>query len=87
MPSAVLEGMKAAGIEGCHIYHAQDRLVMVIDASDGFSMASAAAINRGNAVVQQWNRRMAALLSGDDRNAPPWNEAHCIFDLERHLRP
>ena len=54
----VLQSLKDAGIEAMEIYHVADRLFLVMDVNDTFSIEHKAAADRANASVQAWEALM-----------------------------
>ena len=84
IPASTIRALRRSGIHDCRIYKAEDRLIMIIEAEDGFSMQRAAALNAGDEEVQSWNRRIASLLQGSAAAGPLWVEAARLFDLADH---
>ncbi|HEX7326429.1 MAG TPA: L-rhamnose mutarotase [Rhodanobacteraceae bacterium] len=50
--------IRAAGIRNLEIFRAGNRLVMVLDVSDGYSPAAKAAADAANPRVQEWENLM-----------------------------
>lgn len=54
----VLESINASGITGMQIYRYGTRLFMIMETSDDFSFDRKAAMDAGNAKVQEWEELM-----------------------------
>lgn len=90
VPDAVLESIRAAGIEDMTIYRAGNRLVMVMETAPGFDGAAKAAADNANADVHAWEARMDLFqqrlpFAADEQK---WVPAVPIFGLAEHgVRP
>lgn len=83
VPVAVLESIRAAGIERMTIHRAGNRLVMLLEADARFDPAAKAAADAANPDVVHWEARMDALqqrlpFASDGEK---WVATTCIFDL------
>lgn len=54
----IVESIRQSGIREMEIFRIADRLIMVIDAGEGFSLAAKAAADASNPRVQEWERLM-----------------------------
>lgn len=54
----VYEAAHGNGIESMEIYRAGDRLVMILQTADDFSMEMKAEIDRGTPILQKWEELM-----------------------------
>lgn len=54
----ILETLKNAGIEAMEIYHAADRLFLIMDVNGSFSLEGKAAADREDPTVQEWEALM-----------------------------
>ncbi|MHA6719812.1 L-rhamnose mutarotase [Sphingomonas sp. RS6] len=57
-PAAVNRSIRESGISNMEIWHAGDRLVMVMETSDAFDPAAKAARDAADPDVQAWERLM-----------------------------
>ena len=55
---AILESIRTAGIEQLEIYRVENRLFMILEAGDDFSLAKKAEMDAANPVVQEWESLM-----------------------------
>lgn len=81
----ITESIRDAGIEDMEIYLLGTRLVMIIDAKDGFSFEAKNQADRRNAKVREWEELMWKFQK-PLREAKPgekWVEMERIFKLER----
>ena len=89
VPDAVLRSIREAGIEEMEIHRSGNRLVMLIETSDGFDPGQKAAADAANPDVAAWE----ALMDRFQQRlpwAPPgtkWLEATRIFALSEHSAP
>ncbi len=85
-PAAVIGAIRAAGIAGLEIHQLQDRLVMILEAGEGFSFAAKAAADAADADVQAWEMLMSRFQQPLAGSAPgeKWRLAEKIFDLGEH---
>lgn len=54
----VLDGLKAAGIEGLEIYRTGNRMFMIMEVNKNFSFEKKANLDAANPKVQQWEKLM-----------------------------
>ena len=79
----IIESIKSSGIEKMQIYRVQNRLIMLIEASDDFSFEQKAALDAQNPKVQQWEALMDQFqqrIPGAPQGAK-WALAEPIFNL------
>lgn len=55
---AILQSIKAAGIERLEIYRVENRLFMIVEANENFSFEKKRAMDKANETVQQWEELM-----------------------------
>ena len=55
---AILESIRAAGIEQMEIHRVNNRLFMIMEVNDDFSFEKKAAVDASNEKVQQWEKLM-----------------------------
>lgn len=85
-PAPVIASIRAAGIDEMEIFRLGSRLVMIIDAADGFSFERKAAMDAANPAVVEWEARMLAFqrplpqAQGDEK----WLPMTPIFRLTDH---
>jgi L-rhamnose mutarotase len=79
----VLDSITAAGITNLEIYRLENRLFMIMEASDAFSFEQKAAMDAANEKVQEWETLMwkyqQALPTA--RPGEKWMLMHKIFQL------
>ena len=79
----ITDSIKSSGIEKMQIYRVQNRLIMLIEASDDFSFEQKAALDAQNPKVQQWEALMDQFqqrIPGTPQGAK-WALAEPIFNL------
>ena len=79
----IIDSIKSSGIEQMQIYRVQNRLIMLIEASDDFSFEQKAALDAQNPKVQQWEALMDQFqkrIPGTPQGAK-WALAEPIFNL------
>jgi L-rhamnose mutarotase len=79
----VLQSLRDAGIEEMEIYHVADRLFLVMDVNDTFSIERKADADRANADVQAWETLMwkfQRALPGTPAGQK-WRAMDCVFHL------
>ena len=80
----IKKSIRDAGIVNMEIYRLTDRLIMILETSDDFSLEKKAAMDLSNPIVRQWE----ALLSKYQRPfqwAKPgekWMPMKKVFDLD-----
>jgi L-rhamnose mutarotase len=82
-PAAVITAIRAAGLREMEIFLSGNRLVMVIEAPDGFSTEARAAADAGDPIVQAWERLMSEFQQPVPWALPgeKWTPAERIFAL------
>jgi L-rhamnose mutarotase len=83
----VIESIKNAGITSMEIYRIENRLCMVIEATDDFSFFKKAEADNNNPFVQEWenlmNQFQQPLTSAKD--GEKWVLMQKIFDLKKYV--
>lgn len=79
----VIESIKASGIQLLNIYHAGNRLFMMIEANEQFSFAQKAAMDANNPKVQEWEQLMWTFQQALPiaKNGEKWVLMNKIFEL------
>ncbi len=79
----IKKSIKDSGISNMEIYRFSNRLFMVIDAEDHFSFERKAALDAGNAKVQEWEELMWKYQKALPGAKPgeKWLPAEKIFSL------
>ena len=54
----ILSSIREAGIEVLEIYRTGNRMFMILEAEDSFSLEQKAAMDEGNTKVQEWEKLM-----------------------------
>ncbi len=82
-PAAVIQAIRAAGVQEMEIFLSGNRLVMVIDTPDDFSAEAWASANAENAAVQAWEALMSEFQQpvAWARPGEKWTSAEPIFTL------
>jgi len=57
-PQPIIRSIREAGIDNMEIFRAGNRMVMIIDANDSFSLTAKAHADAANPEVQSWEARM-----------------------------
>lgn len=82
-PAAVTDAIRASGIDSMEIWHAGDRLVMVMETNADFDPATRSARDAANPEVLAWER----LMDRFQRALPfadvgvKWVPTECIYSL------
>ena len=82
-PPAVTQALRASGIESLEIHLCGNRLFMILEAGDGFSLQKKAQADAGNADVRRWEEMMWRFqqpLPWSERGQK-WVPAEKIYDL------
>ena len=85
-PQAIARSIRSAGIDRLEIYLAGNRLVMIIEADDDFSLAEKAKRDAGNPDVQAWETlmwRFQQPLPGTEPGEK-WVSMEAIYSLAEH---
>ncbi|MBN9618039.1 MAG: L-fucose mutarotase [Acidobacteriales bacterium 59-55] len=79
----VKQSLFDAGIEAMEIYLAGNRLFMIMDTNDAFSLSAKAAADAANAKVQEWETLMANFQQELPLSTPTqkWVVMEKVFDL------
>ncbi|WP_308993501.1 L-rhamnose mutarotase [Mariniflexile litorale] len=79
----ILESIKDSGIIDAEIYLVQDRLFMIVEAEDTFSLEKKGEMDSKNEMVQKWENLMwtyQKALPGS-KAGEKWKLMDCIFKL------
>jgi len=79
----IIDSIKKSGIKHMQIYRTGNRLLMIIDAKDDFSLIRKAQTDRINAKVQEWEKLMwnYQLSLPNAKPGEKWVLMKKIFDL------
>jgi L-rhamnose mutarotase len=79
----IIESIRASGIREMEIFRLADRLIMIVDADESFSLADKAAADAGNPHVQEWEKLMWKFQKPLPQAKPgeKWLPAARIFKL------
>lgn len=79
----IIESIKTSGITKMEIYRYNNRLNMIIEATDDFSMEKKAEADESNASVQKWEQIMWKYQQSLPGSKPgeKWQLAKVIFSL------
>ena len=80
---AVVESLRASGLTGLEIFRTGNRLVLILEAPDDFSLEAKAAADASNPEVQAWERLMWTFQRALPWAAPgeKWVPMRRIFSL------
>ena len=81
----VLQSLRDVGIEDMEIYHVADRLFLVVEVNDTYSIERKARSDRANPKVQEWEDLMwkfQVALPGTP-TGQKWRVMERVFKLER----
>lgn len=83
----VLNSIVQSGIREMEIFRVADRLIMVVDAEEGFSPAAKAAIDAADPQIRAWEELMSKFQKPLPHARPgeKWLPAARIFSLEECL--
>jgi len=79
----ILESIRSAGVLEMQIFHVTDRLFMIMETVDDFSLKEKSEADAGNPRVQEWEALMSKFQQAIP-SAPAgikWMPMKCIFDL------
>ena len=81
--SAIIEGIKDSGIEKLDIYLVENRLFMIIDAPETFSLEKKEEIDANNPKVREWETLMWKFQQAIPGSGPneKWRLMEHIFEL------
>ncbi|MFH4967461.1 L-rhamnose mutarotase [Gaetbulibacter sp. M240] len=79
----ILESMKASGILNSEIYLIQNRLFMIIEGNESFSLLKKSHMDSKNEIVQKWETLMWNYQQALPKSKPgeKWKLMECIFKL------
>ncbi|CAH8281440.1 L-rhamnose mutarotase [Mariniflexile fucanivorans] len=79
----ILESIKDSGIMDAEIYLVQDRLFMIVEAKDSFSLEKKGEMDSKNETVQKWETLMWDYQKALPNSKPgeKWKLMDCIFKL------
>ncbi|WP_159023897.1 L-rhamnose mutarotase [Formosa sp. L2A11] len=79
----ILESIKASGIESAEIYLVQNRLFMILDTNESFTLEMKAEMDANNEVVQKWETLMWDYQQAlpEAKEGEKWMLMDCIFKL------
>ena len=82
-PAAVTRSIRDSGIRDLQIFLCANRLFMLMEVSEGFSLAAKGAADAANSEVQQWEKLMWTFQQALPWAAPgqKWVPAELIYDL------
>ena len=85
-PPAIARSIRDAGITGLEIFLSGNRVMMILEAEDGFSLAAKGQRDAANPEVQAWERLMWGFQQALPWAAPgqKWIEMDRIYDLADH---
>ena len=85
----ITEGIRNSGIHKMEIYRAGNRLFMIMEVGEGFSLAAKSAADAANSEVQQWEKLMWTFQQALPWAAPgqKWVPMEKIFDLTEQPAP
>lgn len=80
---AILQSIKASGIEHMYIYRVGNRLFMIIEAKDGFSFEEKRKLDEQNPEVQKWETLMWKYQQALPGAKPgeKWTPMEKVFEL------
>ncbi len=87
-PEAVIRAIRAAGVTGLEIWLTGNRLFMILEAGDDFSLEAKAAADAADPEVQAWETLMWTFQQALPWAAPgeKWVAGDRIFDLDAQPR-
>ncbi|MDO7171640.1 L-rhamnose mutarotase [Mariniflexile sp. AS56] len=79
----ILESIKASGVIDAEIYLVQDRLFMIVEAEDAFTLEKKGEMDSKNETVQKWETLMWSYQKALPNSKPgeKWKLMECIFKL------
>lgn len=77
----ILKSIKDSGIDNAEIYLVQNRLFMIIEADDSFSLEKKGDMDSSNETVQKWETIMWDYQKELPNSKPreKWKQMDCIF--------
>jgi L-rhamnose mutarotase len=84
----IVASLSASGVKELEIFRCGDRLMMVIEAPDDFSMQSRAALENASARMQAWEKLMWRFQRPLPFAKPneKWVPMRCVFSLQAPLQ-
>jgi len=88
-PAAVTRSIRDSGIRDLQIFLCANRLFMIMEVGEGFSLAAKSAADAANSEVQQWEKLMWTFQQALPWAAPgqKWVPMEKIFDLTEQRAP
>jgi L-rhamnose mutarotase len=85
-PAAVTRSIRAAGISALEIFLTGNRLVMILEAEEGFTLAAKGEADAADAEVQAWEKLMWRFQQALPwaRPGEKWVEMERIYALSEH---
>ncbi len=82
VPAAILASIHGSGVLSMQIYNLTDRLVMIMEVDDGFSLEQKAAQDQANPEVQAWEAVMSRFQQALPGTPPAakWQPMTKIFE-------
>jgi len=79
----ILEGLKRSGIDAMEIYRVADRLFLIMDVNESFSLERKAEADRADAKVQEWEALMWKYQRAIPGTPPgqKWRLMERVFEL------
>lgn len=79
----VLQSLHDAGVLQMQIYLDENRLFMIMDTTDDFTLERKGEMDRANPTVMRWEREMARYQAADPETdaSARWKRLDCVFDL------
>jgi L-rhamnose mutarotase len=83
----IIESIKSSGIEQMEIYQLENRLFMIIRASESFDFSKKAKSDKKNPAVQKWENLMWQYQQAIPGSKPgeKWRLMDKIFDLKKAI--
>jgi L-rhamnose mutarotase len=88
IPPAIIESLRNSGLSNLEIFRTGNRLFLLIDAPDEFSLESKTIADAKNADVQAWERLMwsfqlALPWAASEQKWVPMQKIFCLADISR----
>lgn len=79
----ILQSIRDAGVLDMQIYNAKNRLFMILDTTDDFTLEKKAAMDAANPKVLEWETLMGRFQQVDSEANPTtrWTETTKVFQL------
>ena len=81
----ILESIKTSGIESMEIYRVENRLFMIIEATEEFSFEKKEILDKENEKVQEWERLMWKYQLAIPNSEPgeKWRLMKKVFEIKK----